>query len=91
MTGASRALRLGLALLIPTSASAQQATTPASPPPEAPAACQGEPDLASCRSGCVPGKLIFLPCMAVGAANMAQCREREVAACLRACVQRHCS
>jgi hypothetical protein len=45
----------------------------------------------ACRGGCEPGRLIFLPCMAVGAPNMAACREREVASCLRACTSRHCS
>ncbi|MEM7023681.1 MAG: hypothetical protein AAF637_13975 [Pseudomonadota bacterium] len=56
-----------------------------------PSACVGRDGYAHCSQGCEPGKLIFLPCMAVGATNMANCREREVAACLRACTSRHCS
>jgi len=60
----------------------------AAPPAPGPCADAG---YRGCASGCAPGKLIFLPCMAVGATGMADCRRREVAACLRACVGRHCS
>jgi hypothetical protein len=58
--------------------------------PPAPAACAAGAAYLSCTGGCEPGKLIFLPCMAVGATGMADCRQREVAACLRACISRHC-
>jgi hypothetical protein len=73
---------------------AQQAlpgTLPDVPALSAPADCAASAGYASCTGGCEPGKLIFLPCMAVGAVNMSGCRQREVAACLRACVSRHCS
>jgi len=44
-----------------------------------------------CETSCAPRNLVFLPCMAVGATNMARCREREIAACLQACASRRCS
>ncbi len=48
------------------------------------------PPPAWCLERCTPGKLIFLPCMAVGAKNMAACREREIAHCVDACSRRPC-
>ena len=80
--------------LLASPASAQQATSAKvaeGASQSVPAACEAKAGYAHCSQGCEPGKLIFLPCMAVGAANMASCREREVAACLRACTSRHCS
>ena len=58
--------------------------------PVVPHACAASVSYVGCSGGCQPGKLIFLPCMAVGATGMAGCRQREVAACLRACASRHC-
>jgi hypothetical protein len=75
-------------------ASGQQAEprgSPAAIDDNATSSCAGIPGYAHCRTGCEPDKRIFLPCMAVGARNMASCRQREVAACVRACVSRHCS
>jgi hypothetical protein len=43
---------------------------------------------APCSEICAPGNLIFLPCMAVGARNMAACREREIGKCREACARR---
>ncbi len=43
-----------------------------------------------CLERCAPDKLIFLPCMAVGAKNMAACRQREIAHCMDACNRRPC-
>jgi hypothetical protein len=65
--------------------------SPAAIDDDAVCSCAGIPSYAHCRTGCEPGRLIFLPCMAVGARNMASCRQREVASCVRACVSRHCS
>ena len=70
---------------------AQPEVAPNSAAQGVPAACADSAGYGRCRGGCAPGKLIFLPCMAVGALDMARCREREVASCLRACAGRHCS
>jgi hypothetical protein len=43
-----------------------------------------------CTATCAPEKQIFLPCMAIGATNMAACRAREVARCEVVCARRHC-
>jgi len=43
-----------------------------------------------CTVRCAPEKQIFLPCMAVGATQMAACRVREVERCAAACARRHC-
>lgn len=45
-------------------------------------------DIGFCDRLCAPRNLIFLPCMAVGAPNMAACREREVRSCRSACAAR---
>jgi hypothetical protein len=70
---------------------AQPSAAPAPAAQDAPDACAASASYVGCTGGCEPGKLIFLPCMAVGATNMAGCRQREVASCLRACASRHCS
>ena len=84
-----------LALLLGATAALGEEVPPgAAPDPAAasvPGACAASASYAGCTGGCEPGKLIFLPCMAVGANGMAGCRQREVAACLRACASRHCS
>jgi hypothetical protein len=43
-----------------------------------------------CLEGCRPAKQIFLPCMAVGASNMAACRKREIDRCTDRCRLRYC-
>jgi hypothetical protein len=56
---------------------------------EAPRPGGGGPRLEGpCPARCVPGKLIFLPCMAVGARHMAACRQRQVEQCRADCEQR---
>ena len=80
-----------LAIVLGASPTLGQQAQPNVAAPSVPAACATSANHASCTGGCEPGKLIFLPCMAVGATNMAGCRQREVASCLRACASRHCS
>jgi hypothetical protein len=79
-----------LVILLQGPSAAGEDAPPDSAAPPAPGACAGAGYL-GCTGGCAPGKLIFLPCMAVGATRMAECRQRELAACRRACVRRHCS
>jgi len=83
------ALVLLAALVMP--AAAQQQSPASTTAQSVPDACLAETEAAFCRTSCAPRNLVFLPCMAVGATNMARCREREVAACLRACSSRRCS
>jgi hypothetical protein len=80
-----------LAILLGASPTLGQQPQPNAAAPGIPDACATSANYASCSGGCEPGKLIFLACMAVGANGMAACRQREVAACLRACASRHCS
>jgi hypothetical protein len=85
---------LVLAILLGAPPALGQQTEPAAPGSAAssmPDACAASASYLGCTGGCQPGKLIFLPCMAVGATSMAACRQREVTSCLRACASRHCS
>lgn len=89
----ARRLRLFLisALFLAWGMSATDAAEPAEA--TAPAALAATRDAAPapwCLERCTPGKLIFLPCMAVGAKNMAVCRDREIAHCMDACSRRPC-
>jgi hypothetical protein len=45
-------------------------------------------DVGFCDRLCAPERLVFLPCMAVGAPNMPACRQREVRSCRSACAAR---
>ena len=86
-----RQLILVSAFVLAWSASAIHAADSGEATPSATAtAIEAAPPPARCLERCAPGKLIFLPCMAVGAKNMAACREREIAHCVDACSRRPC-
>lgn len=91
MPRARRRLILISALLLAWSMSAAHAGERAGTTvPTAATAARGAAPAPWCLERCTPGKLIFLPCMAVGAKNMAVCRDREIAHCMDACSRRIC-
>lgn len=91
MQRARRRMILISALLLAWGMSATDAAEPAER--TAPAALAATRDASRtpwCLEQCAPGKLIFLPCMAVDAKNMAACRQREIAHCMDARSRRPC-
>ena len=72
------------------------AAAPSQAPPapfetgQAPKGCPEAAGHLRCLRRCTPAKLIFLPCMAVGAKAMPACRDREVARCVEICRRKFC-